>query len=149
MTGLTNGRGRNALWSLPAATLIAGITGVAANALLYSLAGLGGLIDESVVLPSLLGMGPLTLTSVTITTVAALVAAGILLAVLVATTRRPVRIFRIVATVLAVVSLAMPATIPGPPPAMRLTMAVFHVVAWAVSVLVLATVAEREAERVA
>ena len=132
------------LWSLARATVAAVVVGLAANAVLYLLAVVGGFIDERVVLPSLLGRGPLTLASVSLTTLAATVAAGMVLAAFFAATRRPDRIFRIVATLLALASLAMPLTIPGPPLAMRLTMAAFHVVVWAVSVGVLATMAGRD-----
>ena len=134
------------LWLLARATVVAAVVGLAANAVLYLLAVGGGLVDERVALPSLLGMGPLSLASVSLTTLAATVAAGIVLAAFFATTRRPVRIFRTVATVLALASLAMPLTIPGPPPAMRLTMGAFHIVVWSVSVGVLATLAGRDKE---
>ncbi|WP_350341494.1 hypothetical protein [Candidatus Nephthysia bennettiae] len=45
------------------------------------------------------------------------------------------------ASVLAVLSLSMPATIPGPPPGMRAVMATLHIVVWAVSVAVLPAMA--------
>jgi hypothetical protein len=58
---------------------------------------------------------------------------------------QPVRLFRIVATVVLALSFVMPATqIPGAPVAMILSMEVMHVVAWAVSVGMLTTLARRE-----
>jgi hypothetical protein len=54
--------------------------------------------------------------------------------------------FRIVASALALLSLSTPASIPGPSSAMRLTMALMHVMVWAVSVGVLPTLAGRRPE---
>ena len=125
------------------ATAITAAAGLAATGLVYLLGLLSGAVDARVVLPSLIGMGPLSLTSVWVTTLAAIAAAGILIGVLSATTRRPVMIFRIVATVLAPLSLSMPATVPGPPLGMRLTMASMHVVLWAVTVGLQATLVSR------
>ena len=58
---------------------------------------------------------------------------------------QPVRRFSVVATVVLVLSFLMPATqIPGAPVAMILSMEVIHVVAWAVSVGMLTTLARRD-----
>ncbi|MDQ6898840.1 MAG: DUF6069 family protein [Candidatus Dormibacteraeota bacterium] len=128
---------------LVGAGALAATVAVAGTAIIQAAAAAAGLVDGRVVLPSLIGMGPLRLASVSLTAVVAVVGASILLAVLLATTRRPIRVFRIVTSVLALASLSMPATIPGPPVAMRLTMVAMHVVVWAVSVGVLATLGGR------
>lgn len=121
------------------ASAIAGLTAWPGTATVYLLGLVSGAVDEKVVLPSLVGMGSLSLASVSVTTLAAVVAAGIMLGGLSLTTRRPVTTFRISTSVLALLSLAMPATIPGPGPAMRLTMAAMHVVVWAICVGLLPT----------
>jgi hypothetical protein len=59
--------------------------------------------------------------------------------------RRPVRLFRIVAAVALMLSFVMPATVPDVPVAMRLSLALMHVVAWAVIVGLLTTLARNEA----
>ena len=123
------------------ATAFASLVAVSATAALYALTSAAGFVDQRVALPSVLGVGPLSLASVSITVALATLAAGALLAVLARWTRRPVRNFRVVATVLAVLSLSMPATIPGPSIAMRVTMAGMHVIVWAVSLTVLARLA--------
>ncbi len=141
------GEGRRVAWPrLPPATAVAALIAVVGNAALYLLASAAGLVNERVVLPSLIGMGPLSLATVALTSAVAVVGAGILLGVLAATTRRALKMFRIVASALALLSLSTPATIPGPSSAMRLTMALMHVLVWAVSVGVLPTLASRRPE---
>jgi Family of unknown function (DUF6069) len=125
------------------ATVFAALIAVGATMALYSLASAAGLIDPRVVLPSVFGMGPLSLASVSATAALATAAAGVVLGVLARSTGRPLRNFRVLATALAVLSLSMPATIHGPSAAMRLTMAGMHVIVWAVCVGVLARLARR------
>ena len=141
------GEGRRVAWPrLPLATAVAALIAVVGNVALYLLASAADLVDERVVLPSLIGMGPLSLATMALTSAVAVVGAGILLGVLAATTRRALKMFRIVASALALLSLSMPATIPGPSSAIRLTMALMHVMVWAVSVGVLPTLASRRLE---
>jgi hypothetical protein len=143
-TDPTQPEGRRFAWPrLSWATALTALIAVAGSAAVYLLVSAAGLVDKRVVLPSLIGMGPLSLATVSLTSAVAVVSAGILLGALAATTRRPLTIFRIVASVLALLSLSMPATIPGPPPAMRLTMALMHVLIWAASVGVLPMLASR------
>ena len=142
---ISPGRLRPSVKGLIWAAAFAALVAAGASAGLYSVASAAGLIDQRVVLPSVLGTGPLSLASVAITAALATLAAGVLFGALARSTRRPVRNFRIVATVLAVLSLSMPATIPGPSIAMRLTMAGMHVIVWAVSFTVLTWLARRAA----
>lgn len=125
--------GRRLTWGrLMRATAIAAAAAVVATAALYGTSLAAGLVDTGVAVPSLTGMGPLSLASVSLTALVATLGAGLLLTALAATTRRPIQIFRVVASVLALVSLSMPATVPGPQPGMRLVMAAMHVVVWLV-----------------
>jgi Family of unknown function (DUF6069) len=135
--------GRITVAQLTWATVFASLGAVGATVALYSFASAAGFVDLRVVLPSVLGMGPLSLASVSATAALATLAVGVLLGVLARSTRRPVKNFRVLATVLAVLSLSMPAAIPGPSLAMRLTMAGMHVIVWAVSLGVLARLATR------
>jgi hypothetical protein len=92
-----------------------------------------------------MGMSHLTVGLVATTTVIGAVGAAIVFAVIGLFARRPVRVFRIIAAVVLVLSFAMPATVPGLPVAMRLSLAVMHIVAWAVSVWLLTKLARQEA----
>lgn len=131
---------------LPGLVLLGASAAAVGNALVY-LAGSGlGTISPSVLLPSPMGSSALGLSLVVATSALALLAAAIVLLGIGAVSRRPMTVFRIVATLGLLLSLAMPATIPGPPLAMRLTLGLMHVVAWAVSLVVLSTLAARRAE---
>ena len=130
---------------LPGVTLLAALAAALANALVYFVASGLGTISQSVLLPSPMGLSPLTVGLVAITSAIGTVGAAIVFALIGLLARRPVRLFRIVATVVLVLSFVMPATVPGVPVAMRLSLVVMHVVAWAVSVGLLTTLA-REAK---
>lgn len=129
---------------LPGVVLLAAVAAAVANTLVYFAASALGTISQGVLLPSPMGMSPLTVGLVATTSVIGTVGAAIVFAVIGLFARRPVRVFRIVATVVLVLSFAMPATVPGVPVAMRLTLGVMHLVAWAVSVVVLTTLARKE-----
>jgi uncharacterized protein DUF6069 len=92
-----------------------------------------------------MGESPLTVSLVAITSVIGTLGAAIIFAIIGLFARRPMRLFSIVATVVLVLSFVMPATVPGVPVAMRLSLAVMHVVAWGVSVGLLTTLARQEA----
>jgi hypothetical protein len=141
------GRAGIAWGRLAWATGLAIIVAVAGSAAVYLIALGAGAVDRDVVLPSLLGNEPLSLASVSLTAAVVIVGAAIVFGILGASTRQPVRNFRVVTTVLALLSLSMPATIPGPPAAMRIAMASMHLVVWAVSVGVLASLAHRPQAR--
>lgn len=139
--------GRISLARLTWAMVVAALIAVGASVALYSLAAAAGFIDQRVVLPSVLGFGLLSVASVSATAALATLAAGVVLGVLARTTRQPVRNFRVLATALAVLSLTLPATIPGPSVDMRVTMAGMHVIVWAVSLGVLVALATRPLRR--
>jgi hypothetical protein len=137
-------RGNQIVWTrLMGATALTAALAAGVTSLIYLGARGAGLLNETVVLPSPLGMGPFSLASVSVTAFGASVAAGCVLGALALMTQRPIRNFRVLATLLALTSLSMPATIPGPPLPMRLTMAGMHIVVWAVAVAVLPAVATR------
>lgn len=129
---------------LPGVVLLAAGTAAIANALVYFGASRLGFISQSVLLPSPSGESPLTASLVATTSVMGTVGAAIVFALIGLFARRPVRLFRVVATVVLVLSFVMPATVPDVPLAMKLSLALMHVVAWAVSVGLLTTLARRK-----
>ena len=138
--------GERIAWGrLPWAALLAAVAAAAANALVYFAASALEFIPHSVLLPSPMGMSPLTVGLVAITSVIGAIGAAAVFAVIGLLARRPVRLFSIVAIVVLVFSFVPPATVPGVPVAMRLSLVVMHVVAWGVSVGLLTTLARREA----
>ena len=128
---------------LPWVALLAALAAALANALVYFAASGLGTISQSVLLPSPMGFSPLTVSLVATTSVIGAIGASIVFAIIGLLARRPVRLFRIVAAVVLVLSFVMPATVPGMPVAMRMSLAAMHVVAWAVSVGLLTTLARR------
>ncbi|HEX2728423.1 MAG TPA: DUF6069 family protein [Rubrobacteraceae bacterium] len=128
---------------LPLAVLLAAVAAAVANALIYFAASALGLIPQSALIPTAVGESPLTVGMVVIVSVIGAVGAAIVFAVIGLFARRPVRLFRVVAVVVLVLSFATPLTIPGAPLSMILSMEVMHVVAWAVIVGLLTTVARR------
>jgi hypothetical protein len=69
--------------------------------------------------------------------------AALVLALIGLLSRRPVRVFRLVATGVLVLSFVMPLTISGAPLAMILSLEAMHVVAWTAAVGLLTTLARR------
>lgn len=123
---------------------LAALLGIVGNELLYALGIWTGMIDVRVLLPSLLGIAPVTVGSVAVTTAFAMGGAALLLGGLSMITRHPIGIFRVVATLLALGSLSLPATIAGPSWSMRLALGAMHLLAWAVAIGVLATLAGKD-----
>ncbi|MGH7860993.1 MAG: DUF6069 family protein [Candidatus Dormibacteraceae bacterium] len=141
------GRFESGAWRrLVLATAISALAGAAVSGLAFGAASAAALVDRHVILPSLMGMGPLSLASVSVTAAVAAAGSGVLFGALSLATRHPVRNYRVTATALAILSLPMPATIPGPPVPMRITMLSMHVIVWAIAVGVLPALA-RQSER--
>ena len=128
---------------LPGVALLAALAAALANALVYFAASGLGIISQGVLLPSPMGFSPLTVGLVVITSVIGALGAAIVFAIIGLLARRPVRLFRIVAAVVLALSLVPPVTVPGVPVAMRLSLAVMHVVAWVVSVGLLTALARQ------
>ena len=127
------------LWAALLAALLAAVT----NALVYFAASGLGIVSRGVLLPSPMGLSPLTVGMVVTASVVGAIGAAVVFAIIGLLARRPVRLFRIVAAVVLVLSLAPPTTIPGVPLVMRITLGVMHVATWAVSVGLLTTLARR------
>src|SRR5919202_1833492 len=128
---------------LPGVALLAALAAAVANTLVYFATSAPGTISRGVLLPSPMGVSPLMVGLVATTSVIGTIGAAIVFAIIGLFARRPVRLFRIVATVVLVLSFATPLTIPGAPAAMRLSLVVMHVVAWAVSAGLLTTLARK------
>jgi hypothetical protein len=138
--------GEGIAWKrLPLAVLLAAATAAVANSLIYFAASALGFIPESVLIPTAGGESPLTVGMVVITSVIGAVGAAIVFAGIGIFSRHPVKLFRIVAVVVLVLSFATPLTIPGAPVSMVLSMEVMHVAAWAMIVGLLTTLARRKA----
>ncbi len=137
-TGASSGRvayGR-LLWVGPLAGAVAAVV----NAVVYLLASAFGAMPPDVVVP---GQGPVTLGAVvSISFVPALLGA-LLFAVMGRFMRRPIRTFRVVATVVLVLSFATPFTLPGAPLAMIAALLLMHVIAAAAITGVLTTLGRR------
>ncbi len=134
---------RIAYGKLPWVALLAALAAAVANALVYFAASGLGFIPQSILVPTPSGEHPLTVAPVAVSSVVGAIGAAIVFAIIGLFARRPVRLFRIVATVVLVLSFAMPLTIPGAPVAMILSLEVMHVVAWAVIVGLLTTMARQ------
>jgi hypothetical protein len=127
------------LWAALLAVLLAAVT----NAQVYFAASGLGIVSRGVLLPSPMGLSPLTVGMVVTASVVGAIGAALVFAIIGLLARRPVRLFRIVAAVVLVLSLIPPTTIPSVPLVMRITLGVMHVVTWAVSVGLLTALARR------
>ena len=118
---------QHATTSLWKAGLIATAIAAASNALIYGLGRIAGTIPQSVEVDTPSGNGPLIVTTVIFTSVLAVIVATLFYALLQHITRRPVRTFLIAGTVLLVLSLAMPFSIPDVSMKMAITLALMHI----------------------
>ncbi|HET7035196.1 MAG TPA: DUF6069 family protein [Thermomicrobiaceae bacterium] len=131
---------------LPPAALLAAAVAAGANALIYLAASGLGLISGTVAVATPAGNQPLAMAPVVISSILGTFAAALVFAVIALIARRPDPLFRVVATVFLVLSLAAPLTIPDAPAAMKVSLVLMHVVAWGVSVALLTTLARRRVE---
>jgi len=113
--------------SLWRAGLVAATLASTANALIYGVGRIVGTIPQSVEVDALTGNGPVTATTVISTSVLAVLVATLFYAVLLRIARRPERTFLISGSLLLIVSLAMPFSIPDVPVKMAVTLALMHV----------------------
>ena len=130
-------------WLVPAG-LLAAVAAAVANTLIYFAASGLGFITRGFVIRMTSGGMPFTVSLVAITSVVGAVGAAAAFGVIGLFAQHPVRLFRIVAVVALALSFAMPLTIPGAPVAMVLSLEVMHVVACAVIVGLLTTLARKE-----
>ena len=137
-------RGEGISWKrLPPMALLAAFGAAVVNAIVYFAASGLGLIPQDVLVPALCGEQPLTVAPVVIGSVVGAIGGAGVFALIGIFARRPVRMFRIVATAVLVLSLTTPLTIPGAPLSMVLSLEAMHVAAWAVTVGVLSTLVLR------
>jgi hypothetical protein len=129
---------------LPISALLAAVAAAVANSLIFFGASALGFIPQSVLIPTAGGESPLTLGMVAISSVIGVMGAAAVFAVIALFVRHPVRLFRIVAVLVLVLSFATPLTIPGVPLSMILSMEAMHVAAWAVIVGLLTNLARRK-----
>lgn len=128
---------------LPWVTLLAALAAAVVNVLIYFAASGLGTIPGSILIPTPTGEHPLTVALVAVSSVVGAIGAAIVLAIIGLFAPRPIRLFRIVAIIVLVLSFAMPLTIPGAPVAMILSLEVMHVAAWVVIVGLLTTLARQ------
>lgn len=126
-------------WLVPAG-LLAALVVAGVNAVVYLVAAAAETMPQVVVVN---GQGPMTLSMVVATSVFGAVAGTIVYAVVGRFTRLPVRVFRVVAASVLVLSFVGPFTISGAPAAMVATLLLMHMVAAAVVVGLLTTLARR------
>lgn len=139
--GPVNGEERVAWSRLVPVGLLTALVAAVANGVVYLVAAeAAGAMPQEIVVN---GQGPITLPMVATTSMLGAIAATIVYALVGWFARRPVRVFRIVAAVVLVLSFVPPFTIPGAPPAMVGTLLLMHVVAAAVIVGLLTTLALR------
>jgi hypothetical protein len=137
-------RGDEISWKrLPAVALLAAFGAAVVNAIVYSAASGLGLIPQDILVPAPGGEQPLTVAPVVIGSVVGAIGGAGVFALIGMFARRPVKMFRTIATVVLVLSLATPLTIPGAPLSMVLSLEAMHVAAWAVTVGVLTTLVLR------
>lgn len=119
------------------ASLVAGAGAAMVNGLLYLIASAAGALPETVLVP---GMNqPISIVLVVMNSFVPAIVAAVFLALLNRFTRRPVRVFRIIAAILLMLSFVNPFTIPGAPLTMILALDLMHVIAAAIIVGVLTT----------
>lgn len=128
---------------LPVA-LLAAVSAAVINVALFEAAWWLDLISHSVSVPLPSGKGPMTAAAVILSSIAGVAGAAVVLMVINRLSRRPATVFRIVATVALVLSLAGPITIPDAPATMIATLSLMHVVVWGASVGLLPTMARAE-----
>lgn len=136
------GAGRVGRGRLVRVGLLAALVAAVVNAVVYLVAMAAGAMPQDVVVN---GQGPITLPMVATMSVLGAVGGTVAYALVDRFARRPARVFRVVAAVALVVSFVGPLTIAGAPAAMVATLLLMHVVAAAVVVGALTTLARQEA----
>lgn len=135
--------GRRVAWGrLIPVGLLAAIVAVGANAAVYFVAAGAGAMPQDVLAN---GRYPVTLAPVAIMSAFGAVAGSLLYALVGRFVRRPVRVFRAAALVALLISFVWPFTLPGAPISMIVVLCLMHVLAAAVVVGLLTTLAAREA----
>lgn len=116
---------------------VTALLAAAVNAVIFGLASATGAISAGVVLPTIVGRSTLTVAAVVATTLVWEFWAAIVFTALWLILRRPAQTFRVVATIVLLLSFGLPATVAGPSLSMRISMALMHLAAWAIAVTML------------
>lgn len=132
---------------LPLAALAAALAASVSNALVFFITSGVGFIPQTVLVPAAGGESPITVGMVAVSSVAGAAGAAIVFSIVGLFTRRPVRVFRILSVVALAASFAMPLAIPDAPASMVASLEAMHVVAWAVIVALLTTLARKGGTR--
>lgn len=119
---------------LPRATLIAAVLAAIANAIVYGIAKALDTLPSDVLVQTPGGQQSIGLASVIVASAFPIVLGGIVLALLARFTMTPRRNFVILASILVVLSLLSPLTIPDAPSDMIATLILMHIVAAVVGV---------------
>ena len=112
------------LWRV---ALLAGAVSAVANAIFYIIANALGAIPATVLIQPM--NQPITIAPVIMSSSLSAIPAAIVLALLNAFTRQPIRLFHIVAVVVLALSFIQPFFIPGAPASMIIVLELMHVVA--------------------
>lgn len=124
---------RRLWWAAPAAAIAAAL----ANSAIYATAELAGALPDHVLVPTAAGEKPLGIGEVLFASIVPLIAAGIVLAILVKFTRRPLRVFWPLALGVLVLSLGSPLSLSEAPGRMIAALLSMHLVAAGVGLPVL------------
>ncbi len=137
--GATAGRSERISYrKLLVAFLVAAVVAAAGSAVLFLIGSAAGLITPDVILPT---GAPMTVFEPIFSSVVGTVGATTALAIIARFTRRPIRIFRIVAAIVLVLSFTMPLGIAGAPLSYLAVVELMHVWVAGVAVTVLPALA--------
>jgi len=135
--------GRRYDWTPLWVGALAAVASGAACAVVYAIASSLGAIPHDVVLPGLAGDTPLTPGLVITAATVAATGAGLIFGIMRLVSRRPVRVFRLVALAVFLISLATLFAIHGAPGGMTVTLLTMHVLVAVISVGLLTTLIGR------
>ena len=105
---------------------LAGLVAAVINAVLFYIGTATGAIPADLIIPN--AGKPLTVIPVIIASFVPAIAAGLVLALLNRFTKRPLRIFNIIAVILLLFSFSSPFSIPGVPVGMIIMLNLMHIV---------------------
>ncbi len=123
---------------------LAGLVAAAINAVLFYIGTATGAIPADLIIPN--AGQPLTIGPVIIASVVPVIVAGLLLALLNRFTKRPLRIFNVIAVVLLVLSFTSPFSIPNVPVGMIIILNLMHVVVAGAVLVAFNRLANRQAD---
>jgi len=123
-------------------TLVAAGVAAVINAIIFIIGDALGAFPKTVLLPS--NNEPLSLGAVIFISIVGVIAGGIVFAVIGRFSRRPIRLFTIVALVFLVLSFSSPFSIPNAPAGYIIALLLMHVVAGLATIGLLTTLARRQ-----